>query len=219
MIIRYQSFKTAQISVHPSLVTTVKKYAKSEFLRPIPSHQLDVFLTIEQFIKKTTAPLIIDSGCGTGHSSLNLAQMYPDHLVIGIDKSFCRLKRGSAKNPGNLFLVRGELIDLWRLLAKAKLSIKRHYLFYPNPWPKIGHLKRRFHAHPIFHTMVSLAPYFELRTNWDIYAKECYTALKVLGKRPSLSLKTDNEPISLFEKKYLKDSCSLYIVKFDDLNG
>lgn len=216
MRMHYQSFHTAQNAVHPSLTKEVIKHAENKFLRPIPSHQEDAFEEIKAFLKKRERPLIIDSGCGTGQSSLALAEKYSDHCVIGIDKSIARLKRASFKKPDHLLLVRGDLIDLWRLFERACLPITRHYLFFPNPWPKIGHLKRRFHGHPIFNTMISLAPYFEMRTNWHIYAEECYLALKILNRQPSLSLKTDQEALSLFEKKYLMSSCPIYIVKFDE---
>jgi tRNA G46 methylase TrmB len=42
------------------------------------------------------APLILDAGCGVGHSTIQLAREFPDHWVIGVDQSEDRLSR---RNP------------------------------------------------------------------------------------------------------------------------
>lgn len=39
--------------------------------------------------------IILDSGCGTGRSSIILAKKYPNHFIIGIDRSLSRLKRST----------------------------------------------------------------------------------------------------------------------------
>lgn len=207
------NFFSAQDGPHPDLLTVVARHQHALFQRPIADHQVVAFNRIVEYVNKRNRPLIIDSGCGTGLSSKNLAMAYPDHDVIGIDKSLHRLLRAEKSDTENLLLVRGDLIDLWRLLKSASLPIMRHYLLYPNPWPKISHLKRRFHAHPIFRTMVTLAPYFEMRTNWKIYADEMMMALTSLGEKPEMAMKTDNDAISLFEKKYLEAGCEIFVVR------
>ncbi|HXW53590.1 MAG TPA: methyltransferase domain-containing protein, partial [Myxococcota bacterium] len=196
---RYQSFRTKKISAR-KLVGLVVKHATTTFQRPFPDHQIDAFNQIAAFLARVDLPLIIDSGCGTGLSSQKLATLFPDHAVVGIDKSENRLQRAIKPLAKNLLLVRGELSDLWRLLASAELSVARHYLLFPNPWPKACQIKRRFYAHPVFKTMASLAPYFELRTNWLVYAEECALALTILGHNPVLSIKTDRTHLTLFEK-------------------
>lgn len=208
----YQEFLTAQTSPHHALVQIVKRYAVAHYRRPIAHHQSASFDQIMAFVAKRNRPIIIDSGCGTGLSTKNLALAFPDHDVIGIDKSLARLSRAEASDLSNFLLVRGDLIDLWRLLASAKLPISRHYLLYPNPWPKVSHLKRRFYAHPIFTSMLLLAPYLEVRTNWRIYADELVIALATMGQQPEISEKTDQNYLSLFEKKYLASSCKIFVV-------
>jgi tRNA G46 methylase TrmB len=209
---QYGEWRTAQVGPHHALLKMVSRHKNADYKRPIPHHQLVSFQTIMSFLEKRGRPIIIDSGCGTGLSSRNLAEAYPHHDVIGIDKSAARLKRASSAPLPNLLLVQGELIDQWRLLAKARLPIERHYLLYPNPWPKISHLSRRFYAHPVFTTMLMLAPYLEVRTNWRIYAEELAMALSYLGHKPQIQEKTDQSFISLFEKKYLGAACKIFLV-------
>jgi tRNA G46 methylase TrmB len=146
-------------------------------------------------------------------SSQILAQRFPDHLVVGIDKSSARLARALPRTPPNCLLIHGDVIDLWRLIKGEELPVRRHYLLFPNPWPKADQVKRRFHAHPVFETMVSLAPYFELRTNWLLYAKELVNALTLLGQKPTIERKVDDDFMTLFEKKYQESSCPVYMVQ------
>jgi tRNA (guanine-N7-)-methyltransferase len=212
MTTHYQSFWTKQRGPHPHLSTIVLRHAHTRFKRPIPTHQIDAFKKIMAFVGKTSQSLIIDSGCGTGLSSQRLAERFPKSLVIGIDKSLARLNRAMPSRFDNILLLRGDVVDLWRLIAQEKLTISHHFLFFPNPWPKESQIKRRFHAHPVFTTMVSLAPYFEMRTNWYTYAQECKLALQTLGHQPILIEKPDQDYMTLFEKKYLKACCPIYIL-------
>jgi len=151
---------------------------------------------------------MLDAGCGTGASSLQLAVANPHALVIGVDKSVARLGRGIAEDqPGNLLLLRADLVDFWRLAAAAQWQLARHYLLYPNPWPKPGHLGRRWHAHPVFPILLALGGELELRTNWETYALEWQQALMLHGRRVELDSFTSGGgagPVaSPFERKYL----------------
>lgn len=213
MPVVYDRFVSTQKGPAPRLAQIVQHHACTAYRKPISAHQFQAFEILKNFIGRASKPLIIDSGCGTGLSTYNLAREFPDSLVIGIDKSFKRLSRLSGTLPDNALVLRADLIDMWRLLAQERLDISHHFMFFPNPWPKTTQLKRRFHAHPVFATMVGLAPYFELRTNWSIYAEECALALKILGRNSTLSLKSDMSYMTLFEKKYLESHCPIFIIK------
>lgn len=212
MQVSYDTFKSTQLGPAQNLVTIVKRHLASPFLRPIPSHQHEAFERLHNFVSQERRPIIIDSCCGTGLSTAKLAELYPQHFVIGLDKSLKRLSRSTPSASSNYMLLRSDVIDLWRLLRASDLPISHHFLFFPNPWPKKMQLKRRFHAHPIFSTMATLAPYFEMRTNWRLYAEECQLALGVLGKSASIALKEDKKYFTLFEKKYLESSCNIFIL-------
>ena len=119
---------------------------------------------------------MLDSGCGTGASTRALARAHPDCLVIGVDKSVARLGRTGASafphREGNAVWLRAELSSFWRLALQAGWALERHYLLYPNPWPKPGQLQRRWHGHPVFPELLRLGGRLELRCNWEIYALE-----------------------------------------------
>lgn len=212
---------TNQPDIYDKLEEVVRKYASTEYLRPIADHTRIAFAEAEKFVLNfyesagnerdiaghTAYKVILDSGCGTGESTLNIAIANPDVPVIGIDKSAARLtKAGTA--PRNAFLVRAELLDFWRLaLGKVKAGqwhIPYHALYYPNPWPKQSEATRRFHLHPIFPTLLQLGDAIELRTNWEIYAREFAEAARIATPDCSIAREPfePERPITAFERKY-----------------
>ena len=161
--------------------------------------------------------IVLDSGCGTGASTFELARRFPDRTVVGVDKSEARLARGGVvDNPhaaGNTFLLRAELASFWRLALEAGWALERHYLFYPNPWPKPGHLQRRWHAHPVFPDMLRLGGRIEMRCNWKPYADEFAFALnRLAGSAVQPAVLEGGDPVSPFERKYRASGHALYSV-------
>ena len=175
-----------------------------------------------------TAPVavILDSGCGTGESTIHIARRFPGIPVIGIDKSCARLNKAGNPSqtagedvPANAFWIRAELLDFWRLAldyAKAgKWTIPYHAVYYPNPWPKQSEATRRFHMHPIFPTLLALGETIDLRTNWEIYAREFAEAARIVYDERAVAGMTDaagmtikcesfdpEKPETAFERKY-----------------
>lgn len=199
-------------------------------MRPIALHTQEAFdearekiCTWDRRSDIASIPVVLDSGCGTGESTIHLARKFPDCAVIGIDKSEARVGKGfGTRNadaegiPPNAFWIRAELLDFWRLVLDSHWNVRYHAVYYPNPWPKQSEGTRRFHMHPIFPTMMQLAPVTELRTNWEIYAQEFRDAVNILGEesrsipeleslrgiRAELSPLQPDSPETAFERKY-----------------
>jgi tRNA (guanine-N7-)-methyltransferase len=93
------------------------------------------------------APVVLEIGCGSGTSTLAMAKDEPGVDVIaveiyrrGLAQLLCAMDR---EGVGNIRLIRGNAIDvLQRLIAPASLTGVR--VFFPDPWPKARHHKRRF---------------------------------------------------------------------------
>ncbi|MCW1957804.1 MAG: tRNA (guanosine(46)-N7)-methyltransferase TrmB [Mycobacterium sp.] len=92
------------------------------------------------------APLILEIGCGTGTSTIGMALAEPDTDVIAVEV----YRRGLAQllsaidraEVTNIRLVRGDGVDvLEHLIAPSTLQGAR--VFFPDPWPKSRHHKRR----------------------------------------------------------------------------
>lgn len=90
--------------------------------------------------------LVLEIGCGTGISTLALAQTEPDLDVIAVEvyrKGLASLLTGIDREAvPNIRLIRGDGVDvLEQLLAPGSLTGVR--VFFPDPWPKARHHKRR----------------------------------------------------------------------------
>ena len=81
----------------------------------------------------------------------------------------------------NVLLVRADLIDFWTLCYTHQKNhhhppfppIVKHYLLYPNPYPKRSRVKHRWYAHPSFPLLLQLgASDLIVRSNWKLYLEE-----------------------------------------------
>ena len=234
-----RSVTSNQIDIYKNLEAVVRKYATTTFLRPVADHTREAFEHACEFVRTFygtdvagCVEIVLDSGCGTGESTLHLARKFPNVPVIGIDKSAVRLSKAgnerqlevsagdSCDVPANAFWVRAELLDFWRLALEkvnaGEWNILHHALYYPNPWPKESEANRRFHLHPIFPVLMRLSPVTELRTNWEIYAREYKEAARIAGDCLSLNVSAEcsafspENPETAFERKYQTAGQELY---------
>ncbi|MHA7651180.1 tRNA (guanosine(46)-N7)-methyltransferase TrmB [Mycobacterium sp. ML4] len=93
-----------------------------------------------------SAPLVLEIGCGSGTSTLAMAQAEPGIDVIaveiyrrGLAQLLCAV---DAAQVNNIRLIRGNGVDVLKdLIAPQSLTGVR--VFFPDPWPKARHHKRR----------------------------------------------------------------------------
>lgn len=97
------------------------------------------------------APLVVEIGCGTGTSTLAMARSEPaiDVLAVevyrrGLAQLLSAIDRSAVEGAAvsNIRLIRGDGVDvLEQLIAPGTLTGVR--VFFPDPWPKSRHHKRR----------------------------------------------------------------------------
>ena len=222
-------FKSKQVSssqhgLHPRLNEIVAKHIEKPYLKPIQQHNQLAFGQLQSAIKDLSPQkLILDSCCGTGMSTRKIAEANTNALVVGIDQSASRLNRNTeqiANFPQNALLLRTNCEDFWRLCADAKLTFEKHYILYPNPYPKAEHLKRRWHGHPCFPALPKLTKNIELRSNWLTYLKEFEHAWQQLtGNTSELYEVPAEDPLTLFERKYTGSGQTLFKLSSSTLSN
>jgi tRNA (guanine-N7-)-methyltransferase len=93
-----------------------------------------------------SAPLVLEIGSGTGTSTLAMAEAEPDVDVIAVEV----YRRGLAQllsamdreGVTNIRLVRGDGVDVLEHMLRPE-SLTGVRVFFPDPWPKARHHKRR----------------------------------------------------------------------------
>ncbi len=199
---------TSQQGIHPDLESIVKKRQIAPYQRPISDIQRLSFQQAKAWIK--SGPIILDAGCGLGRSTELLAKKFPNHQVIGIDKSIHRLKQ--TPEPGkNFTYIRSNLIDFWQLASQENWQIDYHYILYPNPWPKKNQVRRRWQGHPIFPCLLRLGNTTIVRSNWLLYLEEFAAGARLLGYNViGLKEMMRSEPLTHFEQKYWTHHVTTY---------
>jgi tRNA (guanine-N7-)-methyltransferase len=158
------------------------------------------------------APLIVEIGCGVGEATAALAAARPSYDVLGFEvwrpgvaETFFRLEQYGASN------VRMISVDaVWsfeHLIAPGSLA--ELWTFFPDPWPKKKHHRRRL-VTPAFASLAAsrLAPggVWRLATDWPEYAEQM---VQVLDAEPALDggpvERWDDRPLTRFERRGLRE--------------
>lgn len=199
---RSRTVTSSQTGVHPRLVELVARHRKAPWRKPAQAVDEPALAELTHRLAGHEGALVLDSFCGTGMSTGLLAERHPEALVIGVDQSAHRLAR-QPDLPDNALLLQAHCEAVWRQLADQGRGLAHHYLFYPNPWPKPGHVGRRVHGHPAFPLLVALGGCLELRSNWQLYVEEFGVALSQLGIPSRVQLVRGDAPaMTRFEAKY-----------------
>ncbi|SDJ85859.1 tRNA (guanine-N7-)-methyltransferase [Actinopolyspora mzabensis] len=136
-----------------------------------------------------TAPLVLEIGSGMGETTAQLAAAQPDrdHLAVEVYKPGLAQLLARAENLGidNLRLLRGDATVLLREHFSAD-TLSEVRVFFPDPWPKKRHHKRRLVQSGFVALVASrLRPggVLHLATDWESYAEQM---MEVCTAEPSL---------------------------------
>lgn len=195
---------TNQTGIHEKLEEIVEKHLSHPFQKPYQAHTQEAFEQINKIVQAFDGEIILDSCCGVGQSTRILAERHPDALVIGVDKSAHRISKNVEHDykGDNYHLIRADLNDFYRLVKAANWPITKHYILYPNPWPKSKHVQRRWHGSAVFPVLITIGEQIVLRSNWRLYLEEFQLAADVAGMMGTLSEVADLTPLTPFEAKY-----------------
>jgi tRNA (guanine-N7-)-methyltransferase len=122
-------------------------------------------------------PLMLEVGFGMGDALVEMALSHPQRNYLGVDVYppgiGSTLLKIDARGLGNVRLVRADAVDL--LLALDEASLQGVLVFFPDPWPKKRHRKRRLVQAPFVDLVcekLEAGGKFELATDWKPYAME-----------------------------------------------
>ena len=137
-----------------------------------------------------SAPLVLEIGSGMGETTAAIAAAQPHTDFIAVEVHLpgvgALLKRIGEQGLANLRVIRHDAVEvLQRMIAPNSLA--GIHIYFPDPWPKKRHHKRRLVQPPLVALAASrLAPggYLHLATDWVPYAEHM---LEVVSAEPLLA--------------------------------
>ena len=179
------------------------------FVLPYKAERLD----FEQAFGRR-APVILEIGFGMGGATAEIAAARPQDDFIGIEVHTpgvgALLQRIEERGLLNLRLIQHDAVEVLRDMI-APGSLAGVHVYFPDPWHKKKHNKRRLIQAPFVEALSArLAPggYLHCATDWQPYAEQM---LEVLGAEPTLSNtasgyaeRPDWRPLTKFENRGIK---------------
>ncbi len=125
-----------------------------------------------------STPTILEIGFGMGETTAAIARAHPEHNYLGVEVHSpgvgSLLKQIDEQGLTNLRIVQHDAVEVVEhMLAPACLA--GIHVFFPDPWPKKRHHKRRLIQPAFLHLLATrLAPggYLHLATDWEEYAQQ-----------------------------------------------
>jgi tRNA (guanine-N7-)-methyltransferase len=160
------------------------------------------------------APVVLEIGFGMGDTTADIARAQPDTDFVGIEVHSpgvgALLRQLDEQQIGNVRVIQHDAVEVVRDMI-APGSLAGIHIFFPDPWPKKRHHKRRL-IQPEFAALLAtrLRPggYLHVATDWDEYAQ---SILGVLAAEPLLANTADGfaprpeyRPLTKFERRGLR---------------
>lgn len=170
------------------------------------------------------APKILEIGFGMGDTTADIAGRHPEIDYLGIEVHSpgvgALLKRIAELELGNVRVIQHDAVEvLEHMLLPASLA--GIHLFFPDPWPKKRHHKRRLIQPPFVALLASrMKPgaYLHAATDWEDYAQQI---MEVCAAEPQLVNTADGfaprpayRPLTKFEQRGLKLGHNVWDVVF-----
>ncbi len=165
-------------------------------------------------------PVEIEIGCGKGRFLLEVWKRHPEANYVGVERALKYLQRAKElllqQNATNVLLVRSDaayFVDCY----VADGSVRVYHVYFPDPWPKKRHHKRRLFRNEIWlraliRTLNPNGGCLHLATD---YAEYFYEIHQRLTHTPPLvyvtpdSIEVEHIPTS-FEIKYRAEGRKIY---------
>jgi tRNA (guanine-N7-)-methyltransferase len=171
-----------------------------------------------------SAPTLLEIGCGMGETTATIAAAHSGNNYLGIEVHApgvgSLLKEIATRELNNLRVIRHDAVEVLRDMIPAG-SLAGIHVYFPDPWPKKRHHKRRLIQPPFVHELalrLAAGGYLHCATDWEEYARQM---LAVLTAEPLLRNTADGfaprpewRPQTKFETRGLRLGHGVWDVLF-----
>jgi tRNA (guanine-N7-)-methyltransferase len=163
-------------------VTDAQRRAREEWMPrygvPFAAAPLDLDLVFGR-----AAPKILEIGFGMGETTAAIAASHPGNDYLGIEVHTpgvgSLLRRVAELGLANVRVIQHDAADVIEAMV-APASLDGVHVFFPDPWPKKRHHKRRLIQPPFVRLLASrMKPgaYLHVATDWEDYARQVLEVL------------------------------------------
>jgi len=170
-----------------------------------------------------TAPVVLEIGFGMGETTAAIAAAQPGIDFLGVEMHLpgvgALLRRIDAAGLANLRIARADAVDVVRQIEPGSLA--GVHVYFPDPWPKKRHHKRRLLQPPFVHELalrLAHGGYLHVATDWQPYAEEI---LGVVSAEPLLANASEGfaqrppwRPLTKFEQRGLARGHAVFDLLF-----
>jgi len=176
---------------------------------PYAPEPLDIVATFGRI-----APVILEIGFGMGETTAAIAAAHPERDFLGLEVHGpgvgALLNRVDAAGLPNVRVIQHDAVDVVAHMIRPA-SLQGIHVYFPDPWPKKRHHKRRLLQPGFVHALAQrLSPggYLHAATDWDDYAQEIlatFTAETLLANTvPDFAPRPAWRPLTKFEARGLQ---------------
>ena len=170
------------------------------------------------------APRILEIGFGMGETTAEIAASHPENDYLALEVHTpgvgSLLKQIEGRGLSNLRIIQHDAREVLEHMV-APDAFDGVHVFFPDPWPKKRHHKRRLIQPPfaaLLASRVKPGGYVHVATDWDEYAQQI---LEVLAAEPTLTNtapgfapRPDYRPLTKFEQRGLRLGHGVWDVVF-----
>jgi len=175
------------------------------------------------------APVVLEIGCGMGETTAAIAQAHPAVDFVGVEVHApgvgALLKRIGELDLTNVRVIRHDAVEVVEHMI-APGSLAGVHVYFPDPWPKKRHHKRRLLKGAFVHALAQrLAPggYLHAATDWEDYAQEM---LATFAAEPLLANTAEGfaprpawRPLTKFERRGVALGHTVFDLLFRRIQG
>lgn len=129
------------------------------------------------------APKFLEIGFGMGETTARIAEAHPQHDYLGIEVHTPGvgglLKEIAEHQLGNVRIIQHDAVEVLRDMIPLS-SLAGIHVFFPDPWPKKRHRKRRLLQPPLVRALaerLTANGYLHCATDWQEYAEQMVEVL------------------------------------------
>lgn len=176
-------------------------------------------------------PVVLEIGFGMGDSLVEMAAAHPEHNFLGIEVHKPGVGRAlmniAKRGLSNIRVMRHDAVEALRE-SVLDSSLSRLQIYFPDPWHKARHHKRRLIQMPFLqlaHHKLAVGGELHIATDWEHYAEWIRDLLcnnpawRNLGNRDGYSPRPEHRPETKFERRGLNLGHGVWDLRYVKVAG